>query len=75
MTPCLKAMVKRVTKLSQANLEVCHYTKEFTLRWMCPLGHQEKLAFECPWLADPNHDSPASKILNFLLYVCTDTSI
>jgi hypothetical protein len=67
MTPRLKALVKWVTELRQAGLEVCHYAEEFTLRRIRPLGHREKLAFECSWLADPNRDPLAGKILNLLL--------
>jgi hypothetical protein len=67
MTPHLKALVKRVTELCQAGLEACHCAEEFTLWWIRPLGHREKLAFKCPRLANSNRDPPASKILNFLL--------
>jgi hypothetical protein len=67
MTSRLKVLVKRVIELHQARLEVCHCTLEFTLRWICPLGHWKELAFECPRLADPNCDPPASKILNHFL--------
>jgi hypothetical protein len=47
MTPRLKALVKRVIELRQADLEACHYIEEFTLWRICPLGHREKLAFYC----------------------------
>jgi hypothetical protein len=47
MTLRLKALVKRVTELRQAGLEECHRAEEFTLRRIRPLGHREKLAFEC----------------------------
>jgi hypothetical protein len=66
MTAHLKALIKWAAKLHQDGLEACHYTEEFTLQWG-PLGHREKLAFECPWLADPNRDPPAGKILNLFL--------
>jgi hypothetical protein len=67
MTPCLKALVKQVTELRQAGLEVCHYAEEFSLRWIRPTGHQENLVVECPQLNDPDCDPLAGKILNFLL--------
>jgi hypothetical protein len=67
MTPCLKALVKRVTELCQAELEACHCIEEFTLWWFRPIDCREKLAFECPWLADPNRDPPTSKFLNLFL--------
>jgi hypothetical protein len=48
MTPHLETLVKRVTKLCWARLEVGHCTKEFTFRWIRPLDRREKLAFVCP---------------------------
>jgi hypothetical protein len=48
MTDRLAALTKLVAKLRQADLEACHCVKEFYLRWIRPLGHQKKLAFECP---------------------------
>jgi hypothetical protein len=39
----------------------------FTLRPIRSLGHWEKLAFECPRLADANRDPPAGMILSSLL--------
>jgi hypothetical protein len=74
-TPCLEALVKRVIELHWAGLEVCHCAEEFTLRRILPLDRREKLAFECPWLANPNRDPLAGKILNFLLCVCTESVI
>jgi hypothetical protein len=41
-------LVKRVVELCEARFKVCHCTEEFTLRWIRPLSHREKLAFECP---------------------------
>jgi hypothetical protein len=64
LTPRLKALVGQVTELRRAGLRACHCSKEFTLQWIHQLGRREKLAFECPRLADPAHDSPAGKILN-----------
>jgi hypothetical protein len=63
MTPRLATLVKRVTELRQADLRPCHYTEEFTLRQIRPLDHQEKLAYECPWLTDPTHELADGKIL------------
>jgi hypothetical protein len=45
---CLKALVKLVTELHRAELEACHYTEEFILWRIHPLGHKEKLAIKCP---------------------------
>jgi hypothetical protein len=64
VTPCLATLVKLVTELCQAGFWACHYAKEFTLRWIHPLDHQEKLAYECPRLADPTHEPADGKILN-----------
>jgi hypothetical protein len=38
MMPHLRALVKRVTKLRNAGLEVCHCIEEFILRWIRSLG-------------------------------------
>jgi hypothetical protein len=65
MTPCLAALVKRVAKLRDSNLRVRHCAKEFTLRWIRPLGHREKLAYECPLLTDPSHEPAAGRVFNF----------
>jgi hypothetical protein len=35
---------------------------------MRPLGHREKLEFECPWLSDPSHE-PAEGKTCFLLHL------
>jgi hypothetical protein len=64
MTPRVKALIKWVDELRQVRLEVCHCVEDFTLWRICPLGRREKLTFECPRLADPNHDPPTGKILN-----------
>jgi hypothetical protein len=66
MTLCLAALVKRVAELREAGLKACHYIKEFTLWWIRPLGRREKLAFECPWLADPTHEPTDGKM--FILH-------
>jgi hypothetical protein len=62
-TPRLHALVARVAELRQAGLRACHCTKEFTLQWIHPLGHWEKLAYECPLFTDPNHEPVDGKIL------------
>jgi hypothetical protein len=59
--PRLKAMIKRVTKLRRAGLMACHYTKEFILRWIRPLGQWEKLTFECLQFADPTRNPSPGK--------------
>jgi hypothetical protein len=63
MTPCLAALVKRVAELRDTGLRACHYAEEFTLQRIHPLDHRDKLAYECPRLADPDHDPTDSKIL------------
>jgi hypothetical protein len=60
------ALVKRVAELKDASLRACHCVEEFTLRWIRPLGHREKLAYECPRLADPSHEPATGK--TFSLY-------
>jgi hypothetical protein len=67
ITPRLVALVKQVIELCQASLRACHCTEEFTLRWIHPLGHREKLAYECSWLADLIHEPTEGKILNYLV--------
>jgi hypothetical protein len=48
MTPCLMALIKRVTEFHRAELEACHCAEEFTLRQIRSLDRREKLASECP---------------------------
>jgi hypothetical protein len=72
-TPRLATLVKRVTELHESSLWARHCAEEFTLRWIHPLGHREKLAYECPWLADPSRESTAGRIL-ILLSVADDMS-
>jgi hypothetical protein len=67
MSTHLKALVKRVVKLCEADLEACHCAEEFILWRIHPLGRREKLAFECLWFADPNHNpSSGKKTLSFI---------
>jgi hypothetical protein len=64
MTLRLAALLKWVAKLRDSDLWVCHCAKEFTLRRIHPLGHREKLAYECTWLADPSREPSVGRILN-----------
>jgi hypothetical protein len=64
MKLCLKALIKQVTKLHRAYLEVCHYAEGFTLRRICPLGRQEKLAVKCLWFVISNRNPSAGKTLS-----------
>jgi hypothetical protein len=66
MTPRLAALVKRVAELRDSNHRAHHYVEEFTLRRIHPLGHQKKLAYECPRLADPSHEPAAGRVFNFV---------
>jgi hypothetical protein len=65
MTDRLAALVRRVTELRQAGLEVCHWAEEFYLRRIRPLGRRKTLAFESPRLADPSCDPLPSNIYIF----------
>jgi hypothetical protein len=65
MTLHLAALVKRVTELRDFGLRPRHCTEEFTLRRIHPLGRQEKLAYECPRLADPSCELAAGRTFNF----------
>jgi hypothetical protein len=62
ITPLLAALVKRVAELREARHKACHYAEEFTLQRIHPLGHREKLAFECPRLADQSREPSDGKI-------------
>jgi hypothetical protein len=64
MTLRLAALVKRVAELCKASLKACHYIKEFTLQQIHPLGRREKLAYECPRLADPSREAAVGKIFS-----------
>jgi hypothetical protein len=67
MKPCLATLVKWVAELRDSSLRVRHCAEEFILRQIRPLSHQEKLSYECPWLADPNREPATGKIFNFAL--------
>jgi hypothetical protein len=69
MTPCLAGLVKWVAELYNIGLRTCHCTKEFTPRWIHPLGHRDNLAYECSRLADPSREPADSKTFNFV-YCC-----
>jgi hypothetical protein len=66
MTPCCVALVKRVDELHDSGLWACHCTEEFTLQRIRPLGHREKLAYECLRLVDPSCEPAAGRIFNLL---------
>jgi hypothetical protein len=68
MTPRLAALVKRVAELCATGLQVCHCAKEFTLRQIRPLGHREKLAYDCPRLVDSSREPIVGKMFN--LHFC-----
>jgi hypothetical protein len=68
MTPCLAALVKWVAELYIVGLRACHYVEEFILRWIRPLGHQEKLAYDSQWLADPSREPATGKMFNLYFY-------
>jgi hypothetical protein len=56
MNDRLIALVKRIVELCEARLKVFHCIEELHLWQIRPLSHREKLAFECPWLSDPNRE-------------------
>jgi hypothetical protein len=65
MTMRLSTLVKQITNLREAGLKACHCIEEFHLRHIRPLGHREKLAYECPQLADPSRDLAGGKVFSF----------
>jgi hypothetical protein len=65
----LVALVKRVAELHETGLWACHCSEELTLMWIHSLGRREKLAYECPWLADPSREPAASKIFTLTFYI------
>jgi hypothetical protein len=69
MTSRLAALDNRVAGLCDAGLRACHCAEEFTLRWIHPRGHRDKLAYECPWLDDPSCEPAARKIFESI-YCC-----
>jgi hypothetical protein len=48
MTDRLVALTKRVAKLRQTDLKVCHCVEEFFVRRIRPLDRRKTLAFEYP---------------------------
>jgi hypothetical protein len=65
MTPCLAALVKWVVELCDSGLRARHCAEEFTIRQIRPLGHWEKLTYECPRLVDPCRELAASNFFDF----------
>jgi hypothetical protein len=49
----LSDLIKWVAELQKAGLKACHCTEEFYLQRIHPLGRRERLAYDCPSLADP----------------------
>jgi hypothetical protein len=70
MTPHLTALVKRVAELHDTGLRASHCTEKFTHQRIRPLGHPEKLTFECPRLANLSREPASGKIfiLSFYFY-------
>jgi hypothetical protein len=68
MTPSLAALIKRVVELHITGLWACHCTEEFPLQRIHPLGRREKLAYDYPWLADPNHEPAGGKMFDLHFY-------
>jgi hypothetical protein len=62
MNTRLAALVKRVSELRAAGLKVRHCIEEFHHRQIRPLGHQDKCAYECPRMADPNREPADGKL-------------
>jgi hypothetical protein len=75
MTSYLTALVKRVAELRDAYLWVCQCAKQFIHRWICPLGRWEKLAFECPRLADSSREAASGKIFIPSFYYCWSVTL
>jgi hypothetical protein len=70
MTLRLTALVKQVAELHDTGLQACHCAEEFTHRQIHPLGHREKLALECPRLADLSREPASGKIFIISFYYC-----
>jgi hypothetical protein len=70
MTSRLTTLVKRVAKLHDTGLWACHCAEEFTLRWIHPLDHREKLAFKFSRLADLSRESASGKKFILSFYYC-----
>jgi hypothetical protein len=68
MTDRLAALIKHVAEPHQASLEACHCVEEFYLRWIHPLGHVKKLAFECPRMANPYREPSKGCLLVYYSY-------
>jgi hypothetical protein len=57
---------QRGAELHEASLKACHCTEEFYLRRICPIGRWEKLAYECPRLADPSREPADGEIFSLI---------
>jgi hypothetical protein len=68
MNERLFALVKRVAKLCEAGLKACHCVEEFHLQRIRPLGHRERLAFECSRMVDPSCEPADGRIRLLLSY-------
>jgi hypothetical protein len=68
MTPCLVALVKWVVELRATGLLACHCTEELTLWRIHPLDHRERLAYNCPQLADLSREPAGGMMFNFHLF-------
>jgi hypothetical protein len=68
MTPHMAALVKQVAELHAIGLRTCHCIEEFTLRWIRSLGRRERLAYYCPWLADPSREPATGMMFNIHFY-------
>jgi hypothetical protein len=66
MSSHLSALVKRVAELREAGLMACHCAEEFYLRWIHPLGRRERVAYDCPQLADPSPEPANGEIFNLI---------
>jgi hypothetical protein len=62
MTNSLSTLVNCVVELYKVGLKACHCVEEFHIRRIHPLGRQETLAYECPWMVNPNRNLAGGKI-------------
>jgi hypothetical protein len=68
----LSALVNRTAELHWAGHDAYHCVEEFHLRWIRPLRHREKLAYECPRLADPSRHPAEGEISTIPFNYCTN---
>jgi hypothetical protein len=62
MNARLATLVKHIVELHEAGLKVCHCIEEFHLRQIHPLDRQDKYAYECLRMADPNREPADGKL-------------